>query len=85
MPEKIRLGDPTSHGGKVLEGSGTDICHGKPIAYIGYMVSGPKCRGTYPIVEGVQTAGLRTRFGISIPTFWSDLRKARKIRLFPIA
>lgn len=31
------------------------------------------------------TSGLRTRFGIVIPTIWSDLRKARKIRFFPIA
>lgn len=30
------------------------------------------------------TSGLRTRFGIVIPTVWSDLRKARKIRFFPI-
>ncbi len=32
--EIIRLGDPTSHGGKVVEGSMADICHGKPIAYM---------------------------------------------------
>ena len=30
------------------------------------------------------SSGLRTRFGITIPTVWSDLRKARKTRLFPI-
>ena len=30
------------------------------------------------------TSGLRTRFAIVVPTIWSDLRKARKIRFFPI-
>lgn len=76
MPEIIRLGDPTSHGDKVLEGSMTDICHGKPIAYIGHKVSCPKCKGTYPIVEGVQTttfygkgvavAGMKTACGATL-------------------
>lgn len=31
------------------------------------------------------TSGLRTRFGIVIPNYWSDLRQARKIRFFPVA
>lgn len=30
------------------------------------------------------SSGLRTRFGISIPSVWSDFRKARRIRFFPI-
>jgi hypothetical protein len=59
-----------------LEGSITDICHGKPIAYIGHKVSCPLCKGTYPIVEGVQTtsfygkgvalAGMKTACGASL-------------------
>ncbi|QYF92253.1 PAAR domain-containing protein [Massilia sp. PAMC28688] len=53
--EIIRKGDPTNHGGTVLEGSLTDICHGQPIAYMGHKVSCPQCKGTYPIVEGVLT------------------------------
>ncbi len=71
--EIIRLGDSTSHGGTVLEGSPVDICMGKPIAYIGHKVQCPKCKGTYPIVEGVPTttfygkgvalAGMRTACG----------------------
>jgi uncharacterized Zn-binding protein involved in type VI secretion len=71
--EIIRLGDPTSHGGIVLEGSPVDICMGKPIAYIGHKVQCPKCKGTFPIVEGVPTttfygkgvalAGMRTACG----------------------
>lgn len=30
------------------------------------------------------TSGFRTRFGVVIPTIWSDLCKARKIRFFPV-
>jgi len=55
MPEIIRLGDSTSHGGKVIEGSESDICMGKPIAFIGHKVQCPKCKGIFPIVEGAQT------------------------------
>lgn len=53
--EIIRKGDPTSHHGVVLEGSLTDICMGQPIAFIGHKVHCPKCRGDFPIVEGVLT------------------------------
>lgn len=58
MPEIIRVGDPTSHGGKVVEGSPFDICHGKPIAYLGHKVYCPKCKGTFPIAEGAMTTSL---------------------------
>lgn len=71
--EIIRLGDSTSHNGKVIEGSQVDICMGKPIAYIGHKVHCPKCRGDFPIVEGVPTttfygkgvalAGMKTSCG----------------------
>ncbi|MFS2024125.1 PAAR domain-containing protein [Massilia sp. CT11-137] len=82
--EIIRKGDPTSHGGTVLEGSLTDICHGMPIAYIGHKVHCPKCRGDFPIVEGVITttfygkgvaiAGMKTSCGASlIPTQFTDI------------
>lgn len=73
MPEIIRLGDSTSHGGKVIEGSSFDICMGKPIAYMGHKVQCPKCKGVFPIVEGALTttfygkgvalAGMRTSCG----------------------
>jgi uncharacterized Zn-binding protein involved in type VI secretion len=53
--EIIRLGDPTSHGGKVIEGSPADICHGKPIAFIGHKTFCPQCKGTFPIIEGSPT------------------------------
>ena len=58
MGEKaiIRQGDPTSHGGKVLEGFLDNICMGKPIAGVGHKVQCPKCKGSFPIVEGAQIA-----------------------------
>lgn len=82
--EIIRLGDPTSHGGKVLEGSPMDICHGKPIAYMGHKTSCPKCKGTFPIVEGALTttfygkgvalAGMKTACGATlIATQFTDV------------
>jgi uncharacterized Zn-binding protein involved in type VI secretion len=71
--EIIRLGDTTSHNGTVVEGSQTDICMGKPIAYLGHKVHCPKCKGDFPIIEGVPTttffgkgvalAGMKTSCG----------------------
>lgn len=73
MPEIIRMGDLTSHGGKVIEGSPFDICMGKPIAYTGHKVQYPKCKGVFPIIEGAPTttfygkgvalAGMKTACG----------------------
>ncbi|GGY76989.1 PAAR domain-containing protein [Pseudoduganella plicata] len=81
--EIIRLGDPTSHGGTVLEGSPTDICFGKPIAFIGHKTYCPKCKGTFPISEGAMTttfygkgvalAGMKTACGaVLIATQFTD-------------
>jgi uncharacterized Zn-binding protein involved in type VI secretion len=82
--EIIRLGDRTNHDGTVLEGSQVDICQGKPIAYIGHKVHCPKCKGDFPIVEGVVTtsfygkgvaiAGMKTSCGaVLIPTQFTDI------------
>ncbi len=82
--EIIRKGDPTDHGGTVLEGSLTDICHDKPIAFMGHKVSCPECKGTYPIIEGVLTttfygkgvavAGMKTACGATlVATQFTDL------------
>jgi uncharacterized Zn-binding protein involved in type VI secretion len=82
--EIIRLGDPTSHGGKVVEGSLVDICHGKPIAFVGHKTSCPKCKGTFPIIEGAPTttfygkgvalAGMKTACGaVLIATQFTDV------------
>lgn len=84
MPEIIRLGDSTSHGGKVIEGSPFDICMGKPIAYMGHKVQCPKCKGVFPIVEGALTttfygkgvalAGMRTACGaVLIASQFTDI------------
>jgi uncharacterized Zn-binding protein involved in type VI secretion len=76
MPEIIRQGEPTSHGGKVLEGSLSDICMGKPIAFVGHKVLCPKCKGIFPIAEGAPTttfygkgvalAGMKTACGATL-------------------
>jgi uncharacterized Zn-binding protein involved in type VI secretion len=82
--EIIRLGDPTSHGGKVVEGSMADICHGKPIAYMGHKTYCPQCKGYFPIIDGAPTttfygkgvalAGMKTACGaILIATQLTDI------------
>jgi uncharacterized Zn-binding protein involved in type VI secretion len=81
--EIIRMGDKTSHGGIVLEGSAQNICMGKPIAFIGHKVFCPLCKGAFPIVEGaphvtfygrgVALAGMHTSCGaVLIATQFSD-------------
>jgi uncharacterized Zn-binding protein involved in type VI secretion len=51
----IRLGDTTTHGGKVVKVASTSIVDDRPIARIGDMVVCPLCKGTFPIVEGEPT------------------------------
>lgn len=81
--EIIRMGDPTSHGGRVIEGSAADICHGKPISSIGHQTYCPRCKGNFPIIEGVGTttfygrgvalAGMKTACGaILMATQFTD-------------
>lgn len=45
----IRLGDKTSHGGKVLSACDSFKVLGKKVALAGDMVSCPQCKGTFPI------------------------------------
>lgn len=45
--------DPTSHGGKVLEGNENATCLGKPIALKGHQTYCPLCKGQFPIAEGL--------------------------------
>lgn len=82
--EIIRLGDPTSHGGKVVEGSLADICHCKPIAYMGHKTFCPQCKGYFPIIDGAPTtmfygrgvalAGMKTACGaVLIATQMTDI------------
>jgi uncharacterized Zn-binding protein involved in type VI secretion len=49
----IRLGDSTTHGGRVISVKHTEATDmGIPIACVGDMVECPKCDGVFPIVEG---------------------------------
>ncbi len=47
----IREGDTTSHGGRVLACTSTNMMFGKPVALLGDMVACPKCGGVYSIVD----------------------------------
>ncbi|MBV8049406.1 MAG: PAAR domain-containing protein [Paludibacterium sp.] len=42
MKPPIRLGDPTSHGGKVVSASAPTTLFGKPVACVGDQVTCPK-------------------------------------------
>lgn len=48
----IVLGDKTDHGGTVIGGATAAQTHGKQIARVGDMVSCPRCRGIFPIIQG---------------------------------
>lgn len=76
MKEIIRVGDATDHGGVVMNGFGQTNLNGKPMAGVGHMVSCPKCKGVFPIVEGsdhyrvddipVALDGMKTACGASL-------------------
>lgn len=51
----IRLGDKTTHGGKVVQVASTSTVDEIRIARIGDVVTCPQCKGTYTIVEGEPT------------------------------
>ena len=46
----ICVGDTTTHGGRVLEGSATATIDGKPIAGVGHKVLCPQCKGVFSIL-----------------------------------
>ncbi|PHM45106.1 hypothetical protein Xmau_01313 [Xenorhabdus mauleonii] len=48
----IRLNDITDHGGQVISAIDGYVYQGVPIAAKGDLVACPKCKGTFPIVEG---------------------------------
>ena len=52
MKPLIVIGDKTSHGGTVITCSQFSDTNGKGWARVGDMVSCPRCKGVYPIVEG---------------------------------
>lgn len=45
----IRLGDRTTHGGKVVSANPSFKVFGKPVALEGDMTVCPQCKGSYPI------------------------------------
>jgi len=51
----IRLGDATTHGGKVIEVASPTGVDGLPLARVGDKVSCPRCSGIHTIVEGEPT------------------------------
>lgn len=54
--EVIRLGDATTHGGKVISASSNVFYEGIQIARVGDVVSCPLCKGTHTIVSGASSA-----------------------------
>ncbi|KMW71203.1 PAAR repeat-containing protein [Photorhabdus luminescens subsp. luminescens] len=48
----IRLNDLTDHGGKVITAIDNYLYQSVPVAAKGDLVSCPKCKGVFPIVEG---------------------------------
>lgn len=50
----ICKGDPTSHGGRVLEGCNTARVNGRAVALKGHMTFCPLCKSTFPISEGLE-------------------------------
>lgn len=76
MPNVIRKGDSTDHGGVVLEGFEHTNFNGRPLAGVGHKVSCPRCNGVFAIAEGnaaykiggIPTAleGMKTTCGASL-------------------
>ena len=48
----IRLGDQTSHGGRVVSANSGTVVLGKPAALAGDMTVCPQCKGSFPIQPG---------------------------------
>lgn len=80
----IRLGDPTTHGGRVISASPQTIIKGKPVARVGDLVSCPiQGHGVNPIIEGeanfqdqhkaVALQGHKTACGCSLISTLSDV------------
>lgn len=53
MRAVICKGDPTDHGGKVLEGNELVTTNGRAVAQKGHMTFCPQCKGNFPIAEGL--------------------------------
>lgn len=72
----IVIGDKTTHGGIVLQGSHSMFADGKNVAVEGSLVACPQCNGNFPIIEGspfmhsngkrVALEGMRTACGAEL-------------------
>ncbi|MGN8247587.1 PAAR domain-containing protein [Pseudomonas sp. SMV7] len=51
----VRLGDETTHGGRVVSSIPHTNLNGKPMAGKGNMVFCPLCKGEFPIIGGSDT------------------------------
>ncbi|MCP9269518.1 PAAR domain-containing protein [Xenorhabdus sp. XENO-1] len=79
----IRLNDTTDHGGKVITAIDSYVYQGVPIAGKGDLVSCPKCKGVFPIVEGsndlqykgkpIALEGMNTACGAQLIASQTDL------------
>lgn len=48
----IRMGDMTTHGGKVIEGFSDYTIQNIPVAGVGHKTICPLCKGVFPIIQG---------------------------------
>ncbi|MCG3462202.1 PAAR domain-containing protein [Xenorhabdus bovienii] len=79
----IRLNDTTDHGGKVITAIDSYVYQGVPIAGKGDLVSCPKCKGVFPVVEGsnnlqykgkpIALEGMHTACGAQLIASQTDL------------
>lgn len=69
-------GDKTSHGGTVIEGLSNATINGRQVACVGHKTICPKCKGSFPIIQGAKThsfqdlntavEGMKTACGASL-------------------
>lgn len=72
----VCVGDPTDHGGVVIDGIVGSELNGRQMTGLGHRVACPKCQGVFPIVEGnvsymvngtpVSLHGMKTACGASL-------------------
>ena len=79
MKAIIVQGCKTDHGSVVMQGHPTMSINGIGMAGKGYMVACPKCKGLFPISEGLDSFTLPS----DIPVALADMKTACGARLLP--
>ena len=79
MKAIIVQGCKTDHGGVVMQGHPTMSINGIGMAGKGYMVACPKCKGLFPISEGLDSFTLPS----DIPVALADMKTACGAKLLP--